>query len=419
MSYMKKALLSSLFMVAFVAPMFAGGAAEEPQDDVVELEVWATRDDYVLDLADWEAENPNIRINYEVVPWERQLEQLLLTAGTDRAPDISSLDLPWVAILADLGHLLPLDDYVAQIPQSEIDDFTDAIWDFARFDDTLYAFPFTHFGRALYYRADWFEEAGIPHPPETWDDVIAAAQELQDPANNIWGLSVRGRTDDGTVQGWLPIFYAMGGEFVDDVPQIDSEPGIRALELYRELTWDYEIMSPDTVSFGSGEARGMFIGGQAVMSIIGSHIAPAVVEAGTSYGDFILTHIPRLDRDDPIVNMPTTYQWAIMSNTAHPDEAMQFIRYLSRTEGQFEFAKGYMEAVRASVYDMDEYHEAKPWAGFILEDQAVSRPLPQLPQYAQMSEVMQDALQEMLGNPDADAAAVAAETQQRLNAIFD
>ncbi len=407
-----------LALVAFVVGLAFAGGAEAPPDEV-ELTVWGVRDEYLLDLDEWYEENPDIRIEYEVVPWERHLEQLLLTAGTARAPDIASLDLPWVAILADLGHLLALDDYVAQIPQDDRDDITPAMWDFPRYEGDLYAFPFTTFGRALFYRADWFEEAGLSHPPETWEDVVIAAQELQDPANDIWGLSVRGRTDDGTTQGWLPIFYAMGGEFVDEIPQIDSEAGVQALELYRALTWDYEIMSPDTVSFGSGEARGLFIAGQAVMSIIGSHIAPAVVEGGTEYGDFKLAHIPRLDRDDPVVNMPTTFQWAILSNSEHPDEAMKFIQYLSRTEGQFEYSKGYMEAVRASVYDMPEYHEAKPWASFMLEDQAVSSPLPRVPQYAQMSDIIQDALQEMLGNPDANASEVAAETQRRIDELFD
>ena len=405
-------------LACFVVSLSFAGGQQAEDGDVVELDVWVVRDDYALDVEEWNAENPNIRINYEVVPWERHLEQLLLVAGTDRAPDISSLDLPWVSVMASLGHLMPLDDRIESIPNQELEDFNDAVWDFVTYDGTRYAFPFTMFGRALYYRADWFEEAGIPEP-ETWEDVIAAAKELQDPENNIWGLSVRGKRDDGTVQGWLPIFYAMGGEFVNDVPQINSEAGVRALDLYRALVWDHEIMSPDTVSFGSGEARGMFISGNAVMSIVGTHIASRVVEGGTPYGDFKLTHIPRLDENDPAVNMPTSYQWAILANSDHPEEAMQFMRYLSRPQGQLEFNRGYMEAVRLSVYEMPEYQQAKPWSDFIRADQAVSRPLPRLAQYGRLSEILQDAIQEMLGNPDADARTVAAETQRRLDDTFN
>ena len=413
---MRKTLRIALLLLVgiAVATTVSAGGARETAEDVVELNVWVTRDDYALSLDEWNAQNPDIRINYEVVPWERQLEQLLLVAGTNRAPDVSSLDLPWVAVLANLGHLLPLDDYIAQIPASDIADFNEAVWELVKYDGVSYAFPFTMIGRALYYRADWFDAAGIP-APQTWEDVVRAGQALQDPANDIWGLSVRGRRDDGTVQGWLPIFYAMGGEFVNEIPQINSEAGINALELYRTLVWDYEIMSPDTVSFGSGEARGMFISGNAVMSIIGSWIAPAVVRAGTPYPNFKLTHIPRLERTDPLLNMPTSYQWAIMANSRHPDEAMKFVQYLSRPQGQYEFSRNYMEAIRFSVYDMPEFQAAKPWADFIKADHAVSRPLPRIARYSQMSEVIQDALQEMLGNPNADARRVAADTQRRLD----
>lgn len=84
-------LLTILFVLtAFV---FAGGKAEKAAGPI-ELTVWATRDNFKIDPAEWNKQNPDIKITYEVVPWERQLEQLLLIAGTNRAPDISSLDNP-------------------------------------------------------------------------------------------------------------------------------------------------------------------------------------------------------------------------------------------------------------------------------------------------------------------------------------
>ena len=284
------------------------------------------------------------------------------------------------------------------VSQKDLDDFIPSIWDFVRFKGKTYAFPLTSFGRALFYRADWFEKAGIP-APETWDDVIAAAKKLQDPAKDIWGLTVRGKRDDGTAQGWLPIFYAMGGKFVDEIPQIDSDAGVKALQLYQDLVYKHKVMSPDTVSYGSGEARGMFISGKAVMSIIGSHIAPAVVKGGTSYGAFKLTHIPVPVKGMQPTNVATSYQWGILSNTRYPDEAMRYVNYLSSTQGQVEFNTTYMEGVRKSVYQVPEYLKAKPWADFILKDQAIMRPLPMHPKYGELSRVIQLAIQEMLRVP--------------------
>lgn len=419
-SVFRTILIGSLLLLAGGALVFAGGQGESggeagAEAEEIELDVWLVRDRYAVDLTQWEEENPNIKINYEVVPWERTLDQLILTAGSNQAPDVSVLDMGWIPVLVDAGHLLPIDDLMQDVvTQSELDDFVDSSWEFARVDGTTYAMPFANMGRALFYRADWFEEAGID-PPQTWDEVIAAAEQLQNPDEGIWGLSVRGKRDDGTTQGWLPIFYNMGGEFVNEVPQIDSEAGIAALELYQDLVFEHEVMSPDTVSFGSGEARGLFLSGNAVMAIIGSHIAPAVVENGIEYGDFRLTHIPRPEAGMEPKNVNTGFQWAILENSEHPEAAMRFLEYATSAEAQAAFNIDYMEAVRESVYEIDDYTEAKPWTDFIQADQQNARPLPKLGNYTEVSTAIQRALQEMLQSPDADAAAVAAEAQQRID----
>lgn len=403
---------------------FAGGqqeAADVPLDELeTELEVWVVRDDHEIDLEQWEQMYPDIEINYEVVPWEEALDQLLLTSGTPQEPDVAVLDQAWVPTLASTGALLPLDDMLDEvIDDSDMDDFNDQIWDFVEYDGTTYAVPYTTFGRALFYRADWFEDAGLD-PPETWDDVIEAGNEFHDPGNDRYGLTVRGARDDGTVQGWLPIFYAMGGTFEDDVPIIDSDAGIESLDLYRRLVWEEEIMSDETVAYGSAEARGLFISGNAAMSIIGTHIAPAVVnDGGLEYGEeFGMTHIPRPERGMEPVNVNTSFQFGILANTDYPEAALEFAAYASETDQQMLFNIDYMEAVRESVYEIEEYREAKPWADFILEDQQNMRPLPRLARYNEISEVIQDAIQEMLQDADADAASVAADAQEQIEEIM-
>lgn len=402
-----------LVLVALVAS--AGFVTTSAAQDV-ELTVWAVRENYQLPLDDWYAEHPDIQINYEVVPWERTLNQLILSAAADRAPDVVVLDRTWVPVLAALGHLAPIDDYVAQWPEEDVDDIFDAAWAFGQYEGTQYAAPFAHMGRALYYRADLFEEAGLD-VPRTWDDVIAAGEVLT--TDDMWGLSVRGKRDDGTVQGWLPVFAAMGGEFVDGVPQVDSEAGVAALQLYNDLVFEYEIMSPQTHTYGSSEARGAFMGGQSAMAIIGSHIAPAVENAGIEYGDFRMTHIPRPSEDMPLRNVATSFTWAVHEQSEHKDEAAEFVRYLISPDNSFIFNAPYMETVRQSVVDREAYREAKPWVDFIGEDIAISEPIPAHPLYGQMSDAIQLALQTVLGESDADAEQVAAELGAQLADITD
>ncbi|MFU8889301.1 MAG: ABC transporter substrate-binding protein [Trueperaceae bacterium] len=400
----------------FAALVATAGLFTMAQAQDVELKVWLVRENYRMPLEGWYAENPNVRINYEVVPWEHTLNQLILSAAARRAPDVVVLDFPWIAVLAALGHLAPLDDYVATWPQADRDDIFEAAWAFGQFEGAQYTVPFAHMGRALYYRADWFEEAGLSEP-QTWDDVIEAGKALT--GDGRWGLSIRGKRDDGSVQGWLPIFASFGGQIVDGVPQVDSEAGVQALKLLQDMVHVHGIMSPETHTYGSSEARGAFMGGQAAMAIIGSHIAPAVQTAGVPYGDFLMTHIPRPSLDVEPRNVATSFSWAVHAQSAHKDEAAAFVRYLANADNSMIFNAPYMESVRKSVYDMPEYLEAKPWTEFILADIPVSEPMPSHALYGEMSGAIQLALQEVLSNPNADPAAVAAELAARLREITD
>jgi len=407
--YQKKFLifcLALILILSFALIVYA---------EKVELTVWLVRDRFAVDLTEWNEQNPNIKINYEVVPWERTLDKLILAAAAKRAPDVVVIDFTWVAILGALGHIKPLDDLIEQYwTEEDLNDFLPASWGFVKYNGTIYAMPYANLGRTLLYRADWFEEAGLD-PPKTWDDVIEAAKKLQDEEKGIWGLSVRGKRDDGTTQGWLPIFYAMGGEFKNEIPQIDSEAGIKALKLYQDLVWKEKIMSPDTVSFGSGEARGLFLAESAVMAIVCSHVASACVKAGIPYGNFKLAYIPVPEKDMEPRNVATSFQWAIHTQTEHTEEAIKFLKYATGTQAQYEFNKEYQQAVRKSVYELPEYRQFKPWVDFILEDMKNMRPLPSIPEYMEVSGIIQRALQEMLIGPEADPAEVARTAQQEID----
>lgn len=402
--------------LALGALVVGGMALTNAAAQQVELTVWAVRDNYQLPIDDWNAENPDIQINYEVVPWEQTLNQLIRSAAANRAPDVVVLDRPWIAILAALGHLEPMGPYIDEWPEQEKSDFFDAAWGAGQYDGTQYTAPFAHMGRALYYRADWFEEAGLD-TPQTWEDVIEAGEVLTQ--DGRWGLSVRGARDDGTTQGWLPIFAAMGGSFEGGIPQIDSDAGVQALQLYQDLVFEHEIMSPETHTYGSSEARGAFMGGQAAMAIIGSHIAPAVEEAGTEFGDFEMTHIPRPSTDMPVRNVATAFTWAVHAQSEHKDEAAEFVRYLVNPDNSFIFNEPYMESVRRSVVERPAYRDAKPWVDFIVDDIEASEYIPAHPLYEQISDAIQLALQDMLSDPDADAEQVAAELAEEIDAITD
>lgn len=96
--------------------------------------------------------------------------------------------------------------------------------------------PFNGWIQGVWYRKDWFEEAGLA-PPDTWDALLAAARTLHDPDNGRYGILVGTRNDVYAEQVFTHLAKSAGvREFTPDGKVVfDSPETVRTLEFYAEL----------------------------------------------------------------------------------------------------------------------------------------------------------------------------------------
>ena len=106
---------ATLWAATAVAGLLLGQAALA-QDTVVFWQ-FSTRD---ADIAAWneaiasfEAANPDIKVNMEIVPWAEQQQRLVTALTTGGLPDVSMLGNNVVAQFQAAGALAPLDEYFA------------------------------------------------------------------------------------------------------------------------------------------------------------------------------------------------------------------------------------------------------------------------------------------------------------------
>ena len=76
-------------------------------------------------------------------------------------------------------------------------------------DGHIYAWWWGTDLRVLYYNKDL-----VPTPPQTWDELQAAALEAAE--SGVDGVLFNGGRWEGTTFDWLANFWAQGGELVDD-----------------------------------------------------------------------------------------------------------------------------------------------------------------------------------------------------------
>ena len=134
-------------------------------------------------------------------------------------------------------QVAPLDDLVAEV----IDDFAESDIKSNTIDGKQYAIPMIIDPQMIYYRKSMLDAKGIT-PPETLDDLVAAAKELTD--GKVKGLFL-GNDANATGGAILnTLVFAAGADFLDDDHKVSINfDGLgAALETMRRFTADKSLL---------------------------------------------------------------------------------------------------------------------------------------------------------------------------------
>ena len=234
-------------------------------------------------------------IDVEVIelPYEQTLPKSILEAkNKSGAYDLIQINRPSLAALVEPGLLLPLEPYISQELQ---DDLFPVHRDYATFDGHLYAVPHSNDLRALYYRTDLFEAAGIPGPPQTWDEMLAYAQQLNAPEESISGILLAGSPKGPGIWVLADFIYQAGATILDDQGKVgfNNDAGRHALQFMTDMVLTHKVAPAGTADYMWGDTRNNFAQGRGAMCIEFNDIIP-LLEAEDSMvaGKYDLALLP-------------------------------------------------------------------------------------------------------------------------------
>jgi len=153
----------------------------------------------------------------------------------------------WAADITDLVNEWEETPYLKENPGIW------GLWKKAWNNGRCYAFPGTILcARAVTYRRDWFEEAGIfdkegkPAPPKdwTWMDLVTIAQKFENPKKNTWGFCDRKRAMFGNT---ARSFGIPNYNIVPDVTgkytwRFNTTPQmLEFLQFVKDFKWKYKV----------------------------------------------------------------------------------------------------------------------------------------------------------------------------------
>jgi multiple sugar transport system substrate-binding protein len=313
------------------------GATGSPDDPIV-LELWDTdtRPERTANLEElismFEAENPGITVDYLGLPTDSYMQKIGTALATDSTPDLLTPKASDLSALVAQGALAPLDERFEEGGWADrIDETMVASTKAASPDGALYLAPATSLADTVYFRKDWFEEAGLD-APETWDDFFEAAQTLTDAGSGRFGYTLRGGT--GFFSQFVEMVYPQAGvsTFFDEdgVSTLDDPAVVDAaqkyVDLYRattaesDLTADFKTM---VAQFGAGST--------AMLShSIGSY--PTLVAAVGADAIGAAVPFPAEDGTQVLTGRMTT-GFAMFQASEHQEAAWKFLEFTMSEEG--------------------------------------------------------------------------------------
>lgn len=274
-------------------------------------------------------------VQVEIVPQADTWNVTRTAIAGGAGPDVVTTPGPsFVYELALAGLLLPLDTFADQMGWR--DTYVDWALDLGLVDGQLYSLPDALETLVLYYNKTLFEENGWS-PPETMDELIALAEEIDEAGITVFA---HGNAD------WRPANEWFVGEFMTQVggphnvykaltgqiPWTDESmvEAMEVLDMMMQRGWfggglEYYFTNTFDVNlaaFGSGEAA-MNIEGTWRFNNLNDYFG----EAAGNMNDWDWVSVPSKTGDDLFtIGMGDTK--SINASTPHPEETAKYLTYM-------------------------------------------------------------------------------------------
>jgi multiple sugar transport system substrate-binding protein len=266
----------------------------------------------------YNAENPDVKVVYRSVPWTNWYETYVTAIASGSAPDLSTGAGFQAVQFYDQGAILPLDELVAQLDAS---DFAPGTLEAVQYDGHHVALPWAIDLRALYYRKDLLEAAGV-EVPTNWSELREAAKAVT--TDGKYGVVSSG---DPSGVHWFETFAINngGGLFnADGSAGISSERTTEAVQFLSDLVADGSV-NPASVGYVSDDARGAFFRGEAAFLLDGPGLPDQAGEAKDLVG--IVPPIEGPHGDVGTINWVNNIM--VYNQTENPEETLAFLTWWS------------------------------------------------------------------------------------------
>jgi trehalose/maltose transport system substrate-binding protein len=300
----------------------------------------------------------------------------LLETGAS-GPDVYGIDVIWPGMLSE--YFVDLKPYFA----NEVSLQFPAIAAAYVVDNKLVAMAYRADIGLLYYRTDLLRRYGYRDPPRTWEELEIMAARIQageraKGKKQFWGFVWQGAADEGLTCDALEWQATEGGGRIieeDKTISVNNPQAIRAWQ--RAARWVGSISPPGVVGYREWDSLNVWVAGDAAFM---RHWPSAYLDSQAAGSAIRNKFDTALLPGGKAGRVGTLGGWglAVSRFSAHPREALELVRYLTRRDVQERRTHVVSQPPTLSeLYDLPEALEPNPrldLLGQAFRTSMVSRP---------------------------------------------
>lgn len=279
-------MLIKRLLILFITALLLSSCTKENKE-IITFSSWGSATEVKVIskiIRDFEAENPQIKINFEHIP-QNYFQKLHLLFASNQAPDVIFINNLYLPFYAD--YLIETDELI-----NKNDYFPESLKSMSR-NGKLYAVPRDISNLVLYRNLNLTTAA-----PQNFAELKSIISEIKP-----FGIS-----NERDVYFMLP-YMSIFNENIYNAP--------RTIAFYRDLE---NNGAPTASLVGSSTMAQMFLKGQIGYYMSGRWMYPKISEKAQFKWDIItFPGIVPLDCSG----------WAVSKSTKHPQAAKKFVQYLS------------------------------------------------------------------------------------------
>jgi multiple sugar transport system substrate-binding protein len=226
-----------------------------------------------------------------------------------------------------------------------------------------------------------FSDAGL-QPPTTWEELVADAKKLTNPAKKVYGMAMEG----GSYTEGVHFAFIFGKQNGADPftssgkPDFTSDGMVKGVKQYVDLMGADKVVNPSSAQYKNGpEAPGDFAKGKAAMLMSQNNADNTLQGDGMKSSEYGVVPIPAPSGGQDVASFVAGINLSIFKNTKNPQGALKFVKFMTSQSTQQTLDKPFtaLPVIKGGTVNFtDNPAEAKAFQSVL---QTKAEPLPLIP----------------------------------------